>query len=354
MTVKNKLIEQLRGMAVLFVIFYHYTMRIPFEAMGSTVPPSLESCLGKLGVYIFFSISGYLIAKTIQQCPSLDTFYARRLSRIWPLFIAASFFVFVWGQFLPPPYIEGNFDAHGRDVWDVIGTSFFLKDFGFSWIDGAYWSILVELKFYLFFALCVAFFKKNGSRAFIGLSVFLGLVEFGSYLISGNYTSFNRFLHGVLIAQYMPFFALGVALFAKEKRQLIIPCFVLCLAQIVQGIGTNPVFSVSNAAQSLFLMASLWIIDHLCFKKRMFLFLGRYSYALYLFHQVIGLSIILKLTPRIGIDAAIIIAFLFVVMLSVATSWLIEWRARNRVTSVLIKIMSLIGLNRIKLKEDAR
>lgn len=55
---KNRFIEIWRGIAVLVVVHFHFTGRLPSEALGSATPASFGNDIGKIGVYIFFVISG--------------------------------------------------------------------------------------------------------------------------------------------------------------------------------------------------------------------------------------------------------------------------------------------------------
>ncbi len=68
---KSKFIEILRGLSIIIVFCFHYSSRIPHQSLGASAPASIMSPDGKFGVYIFFAISGYLIALSLQSCSSL-------------------------------------------------------------------------------------------------------------------------------------------------------------------------------------------------------------------------------------------------------------------------------------------
>lgn len=350
---KDVFIEQLRGIAILLVVVFHYTNRISPVALGAESPPVVEFYSGIAGVHLFFGISGYLIAKTLYSSSALGEFYAKRLSRIWPLFILGNVTVFLWTLVFDAPVVpEGvkGFDVGGRSLYDLAGTTFFLHDLGFEWIDGVHWSILVELKYYAAIGLLCVAFKRRGVDAFCWATAFLGLLELSLNVIcsDGACAVLRKILHGVFIAQYLPFFAVGMMLYHRWHGMLLAVCLLLCLSQLIEAASLNPDFSVDGTLEFLALFLALLIVDQLLLNGRVCGFFGKYSYSIYLFHQVIGLSLIMRLTPSIGIDLAILAASAFVLAVSVAASWLVEWRYRRQVTSCLIRAGSAIGLNRLR------
>jgi peptidoglycan/LPS O-acetylase OafA/YrhL len=354
---KNVGIECWRGLSIILVMYYHFSNRIPHEIMGSATRPTIEFYSGKLGVYIFFIISGYLISQTISQSRDLAQFYAKRLSRLWPLFILACVTIFVWEHVLPTPVVPTgvkDFDVHGRTFVDLVGSMLFLEDLGIQWVDGVFWSILVELKYYFFVGIaCYAFGEKFVTK-FAWIAIGLSLLDFSLLAVahSAHYTILNKLLHGILIAQYMPFFAVGMLFFEKKFGLPLILASVLCCLQVGMAIGVNEDLNMPGTIRFGVVLSALIIVD-VALKGRILFFFGRYSYSIYLFHQVIGLSVIMMLTPKIGIDLAIAAALGFVIALAVAGSAMVEWRFRRNVSFMLYRLMSVIGLDRLLFRAAA-
>jgi peptidoglycan/LPS O-acetylase OafA/YrhL len=348
---KDEFIEVWRGVAVFLVVYFHFANRLPYTAVGSATPPSLEFYAGKIGVYIFFVISGFLIAQSLAGSRNLAEFYAKRVSRIYPLFVFASIVIFVFLTVFQPPVVPDGprrFYSHERTLLDLVGTILMLEDLGFRWIDGVFWSILVELKFYLFIGLFAVAFRRNYIEAFSWAAALLAALDFFLILfVPPEYGRLpSRILHGVMIAHYAPFFAVGLLLFLRKRGMLLTVNSLLCCVQVLIALHDDTDFNVLRTAQFVCVLAIALVIDTQFFKSRVFLFLGTYSYSIYLFHQMIGLTIISRMTPMIGIDGAIAVALAVIILISWAASKLVEWRFRRQVASLIMSVLAVAGLQR--------
>ena len=90
-------IQGLRGLSVLIVVLYHMNLDVPS---------------GFVGVDVFFTISGFVIAGSISNTPYVDWkrflsgFYLRRIRRLLPLFILVNGFTLVASLFFANPFGE--------------------------------------------------------------------------------------------------------------------------------------------------------------------------------------------------------------------------------------------------------
>jgi len=167
----RKDIELLRGVAVLLVVLFH---------LGLT---SFKS--GFIGVDIFFVVSGFLMAGTLNRLDhrNIVDFYWRRGRRILPALIAVSFLSLIFGLFILLP-----FDIKSLTE-EIISSSFFIPNFSF-WLDDSYfekqlfrptlhfWSLGVEIQYYLLFPLILYFHKKHWLYSFTLLIASLALCIF--------------------------------------------------------------------------------------------------------------------------------------------------------------------------------
>src|SRR5262245_16693709 len=74
-------LDALRGVAALFVMFYHFSMdRTGFERYLS---------FGTTGVDLFFIISGFVIFMSLEKVSDSREFIINRISRLYPTYWAA-------------------------------------------------------------------------------------------------------------------------------------------------------------------------------------------------------------------------------------------------------------------------
>lgn len=356
----SRFIQMWRGIAVALVVFYHFLSRVPHEAHGADTPPLLQLQIGKVGVLIFFVISGYLITRSLARTTDVAAFYAKRLARIWPLFAVAAVTVFAIIQVAQPPIVSGPYSFFEKQptAIDLIANLFFLEDFGFTWVDGAYWSIVVELKFYFFIALFAFAFKQKFVQVFCVAAVCVSSLDLLILLVdrapglpldfdsSYHLRTLSKILHGILISQYLPFFAIGVALAGRMLDGVFNTLLALAAAFSVLAINDDN-FVFDQNVQFLFIFAAAIFIDNFLFRNAAIIWIGNYSYSIYLFHQVIGLSLIKLLTPIAGIDFAIGISLGAITSLAWIASNLFEMRYRHIMERHLYRLFSVVGLNRL-------
>jgi peptidoglycan/LPS O-acetylase OafA/YrhL len=359
---RDRFIEIWRGISVFIVVYFHLAARVPPEALGVAEQPLIVNTIGKLGVFIFFVISAFLIARSLEGCAGLGEFYAKRISRIWPLFALASVTVYLFGFLLPPPVHHAevdNFNTEPRRLIDLFGTIFFLRDLGFRLVDGAYWSIIAELKFYFLVGAAAAIFGTRYTGIFCtlafaisGFGLLVNLVLKSGIAaqlpdIAGILLPLiSKALNGFLIAKYLHFFALGLALYRGKLDALFCALVFLCAVATIVELADDG-FTVMPNAVFLLLFSCALALDHFLLNGSAFFWIGRYSYSIYLFHQMIGLGLMKALAPQLGIDLALMLALGFVIALAWLGSWMCEWRFRRSVAAWLLAIFGSLGLNRL-------
>jgi peptidoglycan/LPS O-acetylase OafA/YrhL len=348
---KNDFIQVWRGIAALLVIYFHLSARVPPEYLGMAQGPSLIFHSGKIGVLIFFIISGYLIVQSLQFSRNLASFYAKRISRLWPLFVLASIVIFTFIQFVGPPVVPGGpqkFFTDPPTAIDLVGNFFFLNDLGFRWVDGVFWSILVEIKFYLWIGLLAALSPRNFVRNFAIAAIALSSLEFlVSLSDEAVYVLARKALNGLFVAHYLPFFAIGALLVTRRNPELLMVLVALALAQTREEIASDGDFAMLPTIIFVAVLAAFVFLDKILLGSRIFLMLGDYSYSWYLFHQIIGLSLIKAMSPWLNYDPALAIALLATLGLAVAASWVAEWRFREPVYRLLAALFGKFRLDRV-------
>lgn len=355
---QSDFIQIARGVAIFIVAYYHYTIRVPFDVLGASMPPLLPEHIGKIGVHIFFIISGFLISKTLDRSQSIAGFYARRISRLWPLYAFACVFVFVFVHIFSPPVVPDGpkqFYDVSPSIVDLLSNFVFLNDATMS-VDGAYWSIVAEVKFYFWFGLFAALFRRDFVKVFAWAAIALAALDFAVLTFvpeamqeHGPFRVLNLALHGVFIAQYLPFFALGAVLQRAERYQLIAPLTMLVAVSAISVIAEDHEFVAIEDMRFLLVLGLILAADRMLFAGRVFVWVGDYSFSLYLFHQMVGLTLIKMLTPYIGMDTSIVVAIAVVILIAFAASKAFEWRFRRQFTELFERLFSLVGLDRIRI-----
>jgi peptidoglycan/LPS O-acetylase OafA/YrhL len=183
-------LDGLRGIAILFVVVWHYFYFYPDPnhrptALLHKLYVYFERCIavGWSGVDLFFVLSGFLIGGILLDVRTspfyFKTFYLRRFFRIIPIYYAwVTLYVFL--AILSFAFGRHT-DALGEPkIWYDVGAHFlFLQNLGFIHYSGlgsawfvSTWSLAVEEQFYLAAPMIIRWLS---SRVLVGflISVFL-------------------------------------------------------------------------------------------------------------------------------------------------------------------------------------
>ncbi len=154
-------LDGLRGLAVLTVFLSHssgFRQRL-------TPWTSFHGC-GHLGVYLFFVLSGFLLAWSLLESGRIrfGGFYLRRFFRIAPLY-----FLVVTGVFVIQR-ITGQVDLYNLHIKD--GWPGYLRHLLFYQGDSVFWTIATEFEFYFILPVLVwALMRwRNVAATFLGIA----------------------------------------------------------------------------------------------------------------------------------------------------------------------------------------
>ena len=148
----------LRWFAACLVLYGH-----AFVFLGLLEPLFLQwAPMGPLGVYIFFAISGYLVAQSWQRDPSVPRFLAKRILRIFPgLLVCTLLSVLVLGPWLTTLDMATYWrNEHTRGYFTNMALymtyhlpGVFAQNKLPHAVNGSLWSLPVEFFMYLLLAL---------------------------------------------------------------------------------------------------------------------------------------------------------------------------------------------------------
>ncbi|TDQ11996.1 acyltransferase family protein [Pedobacter metabolipauper] len=290
-----KQLNSLRAIAVILVIASHW---LAATHILNTLP------LGQMGVDIFFVLSGFLITSILLQNKELaeqeqlskvkvlKVFYWRRTLRIFPIYYLTITILYLIGE------------NTGTDIRSSIGyfltyTSNFYF-FNISAWDGLLshlWSLAVEEQFYLFWPFLMLYINSKYLRPMIFIFIAVGIGS--QYLLQDvpmnrilTITCFDGFGLGALLAWQIRYRSIS-----KLYMVLSVACMV---AVAVFCFGVYQKQWTFIPLRTLISIISLWIIlyiyryessDQLRFKfilnNKVLIFLGKISYGLYLYHNMI-------------------------------------------------------------------
>ncbi len=326
-------IDLLRGLSILLVVAHHLALRIPLRdgLLESVLPRRFLTSLtynGYEGVFIFFVISGFLIAShSITRWGSLAridlrAFYVLRIARIVPT-LALVVGVLAALHALGVPYfvIIGKEQSLGGAVLSVIGLHLNVYEARTGYLPGGWdvlWSLSIEEAFYLGFPLACLLLRKPVwlVPAFVVIALSL---PFTRGAITGNDIWLEK--------AYLP----GMAAIASGVLAAIVlarwPCAPLALQRGLAavgsiGIGAMLLFgretwaSLGEFSMLLFTTSTALLVLALGWESRngaaraprgfgWLAAMGRASYEIYLCHMFVvfalaGVYLAIGADPRFG------------------------------------------------------
>lgn len=280
-------IDGLRGVAILAVMLYHAFSRwAPAMPYGDHYAHAFG--WGWLGVELFFLISGFVILMTLDKCDGFWRFMGKRWLRLFPAMLVCSLLVFITAPLTNRP---GGVPGLERLVPGLtfVDAKWWALVHGPDSLEGSFWSLYAEMKFYLLFGF--GYFLTGRKWAIAGLvGGFLGYWATGPSRLPGlHYALF------MLDVPYWAWFASGSLFyaFARDRRpmMLVAALAVGAAAAIapVPGVGDLPymIFSplLGLLVVALFAAALMVPLVQQVMSSRVLLFVGTISYPLYLIHE---------------------------------------------------------------------
>ncbi len=266
-----RILDPLRGVAALMVVVFHYSGSI----LPSITPNALTDPLkfGKLGVQVFFVISGFIIPYAMVRSNytwrGFPLFIARRFVRICPpsylAMIAVILYQLVALATLGRP-VNGS-------VWPGLGLmpvfanlTYTVEYFHTAYYNFVFWTLAVEFQFYILIALMLPLLldirKQWLTVLLLTLTLLPGFIDHFSYF------------------RYASFFVLGIAAFLLREKRIGQPAFIALVvfasAAAIAQRGLPP-FVASFLTMAVILSNVRWDWSPTNW-------LGRISYSLYIIH----------------------------------------------------------------------
>jgi peptidoglycan/LPS O-acetylase OafA/YrhL len=315
----------IRALAALMVVIAHIELhKANFNI--ARIPHFNVINLGKIGVTVFFSLSGFLITYLLLEekknfkAVNFKAFYMRRLLRIWPLY----FLVVLFGFFIYP-------GASDKALWLSV---LFLPNLAFCLnllpaIMDPIWSIGTEEQFYIFHP---HFFRIKKLKyilyALLAFIVFIFAIQVIFGRLAGENTAYRVFHTFLYYARYdnMMIGAVIAVIYYNTKhpefdfkfQQLFNVIFnkwfqFLLLAIFIIYLGLYINYNIPHGDVLIAFMSSLLIVN-LCeagtsiysLNHKYLDYIGQISYGIYLLHKFV-LFLVLFLVKKYLISPGMVI-----------------------------------------------
>ncbi|MFJ4777755.1 acyltransferase family protein [Streptomyces sp. NPDC088762] len=290
-------LDGVRVLAALAVLFYHYVVLASAwgEPPAGLFPVAHRFAVyGWLGVEIFFLVSGFVICMSTWG-RSLGDFAVSRVSRLFPAYWAAvaftSLVLFLW------PEVRGI--KKYSDVF--VNLSMLQGGLGVPHIDDAYWTLFVELKFYVLFAVVVMCgVTYRNCVLFCGLWTLAGVVA---------PTADSGVLSFFAIPSASPYFTAGMAFYLMRRFRpnavlwgIVGVQFLLAQhyvhARMLSSLGKSATEQTPSWPAHVIILLGFVLMAALALgaldgiRWRWLPHAGALTYPLYLIHMMVGLTII--------------------------------------------------------------
>lgn len=266
---------------------------------------------GYLGVHLFFVISGFVILMSAWG-RSVGSFVASRVSRLYPAFWAA---VLLTASLR---YLWPGFEA--RSPGEVLVNLTMLQDpLGVPRVDGVYWTLWVELQFYLLVCLFIR----------IGLTERrVLLLAAAAPVLTTPLTLLTPHLAGMwTLVEWLPLFCAGMVICLiyrsgpSRARWAVLALNVLAATSISAVVTPGAIDAVSSGqptspawvAGGVVLCVAVVMVATLVprvrdVEWRGLTLAGLVTYPLYLTHEYLGWAAIEVLSPNLGRYWALLLA----------------------------------------------
>lgn len=348
-------LDGLRGVAIFAVILFHSYARwpglVPFGDRFTQVP---IFSYGWLGVQLFFLISGFVIFMTLEKSQNFRDFISRRWLRLFPAMLICSIVIFASAALFPER------PAGGLVIRDMLPGLTFIEP---SWwefllgspqgvIEGAFWSLFVEVKFYFIAGLLYFFIGgKKMIIALVGLFLIAAIVSKFQHVFPAVDLHLPDLLMQISSASQFGWFAAGALYyryFHERKMSLLNAAILVALVSAIvtgglkwqQTLAAITVVIIFTSAISISLIQS-------ALSRPSLIFLGFISYPLYLMHENMMISMIIKMghaTPWMPSILLPVVPIIIVIGVGSLVAKYVEPWVRKKLRPMYCKVRFLTGI----------
>lgn len=336
-------LDLIRFFAAVAVILFHYTFRgyaadglspVHYQYLGEIFK------YGKFGVELFFMISGYVILMSAAGKTAVD-FTIGRIARLYPAFWFCVGFTSICIVIADLPI----FQLGVKQV--VVNLTMIPSFFGVRFVDGVYWTLFVELKFYFIIFSIILFGLMRWIVPILILWLALAQLSF--------HAGVPGWLEFFLIDKYACYFVAGCFFYLAKDNGFTIPVlFGLVLAFMASifsvldlegfrehyNTSMSPVICLAILTGFYCLFSLVALGKTAAISRPWMLYGGVVTYPLYLLHQNIGFILFNIFGASINKYALLFIVVVLMILLSYAVHILIEKRFGRQLSRFLVVVCS--------------
>jgi peptidoglycan/LPS O-acetylase OafA/YrhL len=335
-------LDLLRFVAALAVLVFHIGFR--GGAADGLSPLIYEELMpvakyGYLGVDLFFMISGFVIMMSA-QAESVGKFIVSRLTRLYPAFwicCSITFLAILLSETVRFPSSSQTYLINMTMLAGSTGTKF---------LDGSYWSLAIELKFYFLVALVILTGQINNAEKLVY-----------AWLLVAVVAQFVKlpWVETKLIIRFAPYFAAGAIFYFIRSHGgtplrwvAIVTSWLLALDRaLVNCAEQTQHYNVPHSVTVVCMLTTLFFVVFAAISLRRTGALGRYrwpmlgaiTYPLYLIHQTVGYLLITEFYPTVNTH----VLFWGTVGLSLLSAYLISRYLERPLALALRSLLELGG-----------
>lgn len=337
------LLDTFRFLAILLVLLYHYLYRFAtvkaLYPYGNSFSDFFLARYGYTGVQFFFIISGFVILLTLEKSASIKEFLIKRFIRLFPMLLVCSLATFTLVRIIDQtqqfPYFQKtplSFLPSLTFTDPALWQRFVNPDIN-SFVDGVYWSLAVEVKFYLLAGIVYFAQRRNFWDNWLKLLTAVMLIHYAVILnntvlhFSDLLSKLDAFFDIIFLPEHILYFCIGMFFYnlhAGRKIRIVhlslISIFVLAEEVIFLKGVERSFLAAFIALFFIFVFKPNWLGF---LSNRLFQTIGLVSYPLYLLHQNLGVLSIYKLGVLLG-DSRGVLSLLAVTTAIIILSYLVH------------------------------
>jgi peptidoglycan/LPS O-acetylase OafA/YrhL len=352
-------LDSMRGIAAVIVLFHHFFMMFCREALKATSIPALIYPLiaGRESVMLFFMLSGFVLAlpQLRGKSQSYPVYLLRRTLRIYGPYLGALAFAVagcaLWHNRLPAV-------GDGQPPWgapvsfgSVLQAVLFIGNGDDGRYNPSFWSLVQEMRISIIFPILIFVSQRTGlvfSLVVVAICTAVGVQSPVSPMV--------KFFGSVIMVEYIGIFMLGILLATHIKTISnwyeeipswgrycfgILSCALYYLSHDMSGmwwhLGDMP---VALGAAGFIVVGLNSARAKIILNHRIFRFVGKISYSLYLVHGTVLFILAALLQGRVS--------SLTFLLIFVPVSILLSWGFYIAVEAPFMRLSQRVGRGRAK------